>query len=346
MRRTDFSFDLPDDLIAQAPASERTASRLLVVPERGDFLDKQFGDVLDWLEPGDLLVVNNTRVLPARFFGRKSTGGKVEFLLERVQDDGVFIAQTRTSKKLRDGALVTLDGGYAVRMLGRQGPFARLQLESDEPLEAVLETIGHMPLPPYIQREDALADKTRYQTVYAESPGAVAAPTAGLHFDDALLARIRAKGVETASVTLHVGAGTFKPVLVDDIREHQMHLERFSLGEEAARGLRAVRERGGRIVAVGTTTVRVLESVMQREGELRACSGETDIFIYPGYRFSAVDMLITNFHLPESTLLMMVCAFAGQDRVLAAYEHAVRERYRFFSYGDAMLLFHQESNNP
>lgn len=347
MKRADFSFDLPDELIAQTPAPKRGGSRLLVAPPaQGEFLDYQFGDVLDFLREGDLLVVNNTRVLPARFFGKKVTGGRVEFLLERLESDGVFLAQTRTSKKLKADAVVTLDGGLSVRMLGREGPFSRFRLESDELLEDVLESIGHMPLPPYIQREDALADKERYQTVYADQPGAVAAPTAGLHFDDELLSRIRRKGVDIASVTLHVGAGTFKPVLVDDIREHKMHSERFSVSEQTAGKMRSAGARGGRVFAVGTTTVRVLESVMLREGEMRASSGETDIFIYPGYHFSAVDALVTNFHLPESTLLMMVCAFAGQSRVLAAYEHAVRERYRFFSYGDAMLLFHEGGNEP
>ncbi len=343
MKRSDFSFDLPAGLIAQTPTPGRSASRLLVTPPQGDFEDRKFSDLPDYLSAGDVLVVNDTRVLPARFYGKKDSGGRVEFLLERVEQDNVFLAQTRSSKKLKENALVSLDRGTAVRFLGRQGPFSRFRLLADQPLETLLETIGHMPLPPYIRRQDERADQSRYQTVYAEQPGAVAAPTAGLHFDQALLARIQAAGVDVASVTLHVGAGTFKPVLVDDIRQHKMHTERFSLSQQSADRIHAARERGGRIVAVGTTTVRVLESAMQRKGELRACSGETDIFIYPGYRFSSVDVLLTNFHLPESTLLMMVCAFAGMDRVLAAYEHAVRERYRFFSYGDAMLLYHREA---
>ena len=343
MKRSDFSFDLPADLIAQTPAPSRSASRLLVTPPQGELEDRQFSDLPDYLGEGDLLVVNDTRVLPARFYGQKQSGGKVEFLLERVEGDHVFLAQTRTSKKLKENAVVTLEGGATVRFLGREGPFSRFRLLSEQPLETLLEAIGHMPLPPYIRREDVLADQSRYQTVYAERPGAVAAPTAGLHFDKSLLARIRGMGMETASVTLHVGAGTFKPVLVEDIREHQMHAERFSLPQQTADRIRATRERGGRIIAVGTTTVRVLESVMQSEGEIRACRGETRIFIYPGYRFSAVDVLVTNFHLPESTLLMMVCAFAGTERVLAAYEHAVRQNYRFFSYGDAMLLYHGET---
>lgn len=339
MKTSDFHYDLPDALIAQAPLAERSASRLLVVPPgQAALQDRQVRDLPALLAPGDLLVFNDTRVIPARLFGHKASGGRVEVLVERIEGAGVARVQLRASKSPPAGSWIDLDAGGRAEVLGRKGVFYRLRFEVGDALEAWLERAGRLPLPPYIRRAPDASDAARYQTVFARAPGAVAAPTAGLHFDTALLDALRAHGVETGHVTLHVGAGTFQPVRVDDVREHRMHAERFEVGAALVEQVRAARARGGRVVAVGTTVVRALESAMQG-GQLQPFAGETRIFITPGHAVCSVDALLTNFHLPESTLLMLVSAFAGQARVMAAYAHAVQERYRFFSYGDAMLLF-------
>lgn len=338
MLRTEFHYELPPELIAQSPPELRGDSRLLVMGQGGELSNRAFRDIEQLLNPGDLLVVNDTQVLPARLFATKETGGRVELLLERLLDHCEMLAQARASKPLREGGKLFLENDEQLVVLGKQGEFFHLRLESSNDLQTVLETVGHVPLPPYIERQDKQADRERYQTVYAAEPGAVAAPTAGLHFDHDLLRRLEQKEIQRTNVTLHVGAGTFKPVRVDDISEHRMHAERYSLSAEAADKINTTIKNGGRIVAVGTTTVRVLESVFARHDAIVPCEGETRLFITPGFRFQVVDALITNFHLPESTLLMMVCAFAGMQQVLDAYVHAVAQRYRFFSYGDAMFL--------
>jgi len=339
VKKSDFHFELPGELIAQAPLAERSASRLLVVPpDAPPYLDRQVRDLPDFLRPGDLLVFNDTRVIPARLFGIKDTGGRVEILLERLVGAHEALAQVGASKSPKPGGRITLDEGTVLEVVGREGEFYRLRFLTDEPLEKVLLRAGRMPLPPYIQREAAEADLERYQTVFARHAGAVAAPTAGLHFDQALLARLEALGVAVGHVTLHVGAGTFQPMRVESVHEHRMHSEWLNVGAELCQQVARTRAAGGRVVAVGTTVVRSLETAA-RDGELRPFAGETNIFILPGFRFRVVDALVTNFHLPESTLMMLVSAFAGRERVLAAYAHAVRERYRFFSYGDAMLLY-------
>ncbi|MBS0569086.1 MAG: tRNA preQ1(34) S-adenosylmethionine ribosyltransferase-isomerase QueA [Proteobacteria bacterium] len=343
MKKSDFHYDLPPELIAQAPLSERSASRLLVVdvPARG-FADRQFTDLGEYLKPGDLLMFNDTRVLPARLYGRKETGGAVEILIERVTGAHEAIAQIGVSKKPKAGSRIILDDGgledgSVLEVLGREGEFYTLRYGGHEPLEKLLLRLGHMPLPPYIARADEAADAERYQTIYAKSPGAVAAPTAGLHFDAPLLEALRAKGVDFGYVTLHVGAGTFQPLRSERIEDHTMHREWLNVGAELVEKIRRARARGGRVVAVGTTVVRALESAM-RAGEVQPFAGETQIFIFPGYKIASVDALVTNFHLPESTLLMLVSAFAGRELMLDAYRHAVEQRYRFFSYGDAMLI--------
>lgn len=346
MKKSDFHFDLPPDLVAQAPLAERSASRLLVVPP-GDasFDDRSVRDLPSLLAPGDLLVFNDTRVIPARVFGHKASGGRVEILVERVLGDDGAIAQVGASKTPKPGGRITLDAGGEAEVLGREGGFHHLRFHVDAPLQDWLERVGRLPLPPYIRREPGADDAERYQTVFARHAGAVAAPTAGLHFDGALLGALRARGVATAQVTLHVGAGTFQPMRVDDVRDHVMHSERIVVDQALVDAIARTRAAGGRVVAVGTTVVRALESATV-DGVLRATTGETAIFITPGYRIRSVDALLTNFHLPESTLLMLVSAFAGRDRILAAYAHAVARRYRFFSYGDAMLLFPQDSHAP
>lgn len=338
MKKSDFDFDLPHELIAQVPLPERSASRLLLLDvERQTLQDRLFRDLPGLLRAGDLLIFNDTRVLPARLYGRKESGGAVEILLERVTGAHEAIAQLGVSKKPKEGGRIELaDGSHAV-VLGRDGPFFRLRFESTEPLERLLRRLGEMPLPPYIERHADAADMERYQTVYAREPGAVAAPTAGLHFDEATLATLRAQGVEFGYVTLHVGAGTFQPVRSEDIKDHQMHREWLNVGAGLVEQVRKTRARGGRVIAVGTTVVRALESA-SRDGQLMPFAGETQIFIFPGYRFSSIDGLITNFHLPQSTLLMLVSALAGREFVLEAYRHAVEQRYRFFSYGDAMMI--------
>ena len=338
LKKSDFHYELPPELIAQQPLAERSASRLLVVDvgERR-FADRRFTDLPEYLHPGDLLVFNDTRVLRARLFGRKETGGAAEILIERVLGTHEALAQIGVSKKPRDGSAIILDDGTIVRVLRRDGEFYSLRFESSEPLDRLLARLGRMPLPPYVLRDDEAADVERYQTVYARAPGAVAAPTAGLHFDQPLLDRLAGGGVDFGYVTLHVGAGTFQPLRSDRIEDHVMHREWLNVGAELVDKIRHARARGGRVVAVGTTVVRALESAL-RDGAVQPFAGETQIFIFPGYRITSVDALVTNFHLPESTLLMLVSSFAGRELILEAYRHAVEQRYRFFSYGDAMLI--------
>jgi len=345
LRRSDFEYELPPGLIAQEPAAQRTASRMLCLDPLppnsvvGGLRDGWIAEFPQHLRDGDLLVFNDTRVVPARLLGEKDTGGRIEILIERQRGPHEALAQVRASKPPRAGGRLRVHGADAALVVeGREGEFFRLRLEGEETLGAMLERVGHMPLPPYIDRADAPADRERYQTVFARTPGAVAAPTAGLHFDEALLATIRARGVETGFVTLHVGAGTFQPLRTENVAEHRMHRERVSVGAGLCGQIRRTRARGGRIVAVGTTVVRSLESAALAAGECQPFDGETELFITPGFRFRVVDALLTNFHLPGSTLLMLVCAFGGREAVLAAYAHAVRERYRFFSYGDAMFI--------
>ncbi|ABI72543.1 tRNA preQ1(34) S-adenosylmethionine ribosyltransferase-isomerase QueA [Shewanella frigidimarina] len=341
MRVADFSFDLPDELIARYPTAQRNASRLLTLSgENSELADKKFTDLFNLINPGDLMVFNNTRVIPARLFGQKSTGGKLEILVERMLDDKRILAHVRSSKSPKVDTLIDLDGGYQMKMLARHDALFELELQSDKTILEVLEDVGHMPLPPYIDRPDEDTDKERYQTVYNQTPGAVAAPTAGLHFDDAMLADLKAKGVNIAFVTLHVGAGTFQPVRVDNVLEHKMHSEWANVSQEVVDLIAQTKAAGNRVVAVGTTSVRSLESAARASGDspLEAFSGDTDIFIYPGFQFKVVDAMVTNFHLPESTLIMLLSAFAGYEAVMKAYQHAITQKYRFFSYGDAMFV--------
>lgn len=343
LKKSDFHYELPAELIAQAPLPERSASRLLVVPPgQAPFADRGIRDLPGLLEPGDLLVFNDTRVIPARLHGTKASGGRVEILIERLLPGNEARAQVGASKSPKSGSRIALDAGGEVEVLGRDGEFYHLRFDVPESLEAWLLHAGRLPLPPYIDRAASADDAERYQTVFAREIGAVAAPTAGLHFDTPLLDALRARGVDFGQITLHVGAGTFQPVRVDDLRDHRMHSEWLNVGAELVEKIRHTRRAGGRVVAVGTTVVRALESAM-RDGELQPYAGETQIFILPGYRIRSVDALLTNFHLPESTLLMLVSAFAGKERIFAAYAHAISERYRFFSYGDAMLLFRGDS---
>ncbi|WP_337916864.1 tRNA preQ1(34) S-adenosylmethionine ribosyltransferase-isomerase QueA [Vibrio cholerae] len=345
MQVSDFHFELPDELIARYPKAERTASRLLQLDgNSGQLVDGTFKDVLELVEPGDLLVFNNTRVIPARMFGRKASGGKLEVLVERMLDEHTILAHVRSSKPPKPGTELYLgenDEFHAV-MPARHDALFEIRFTAETVVLDILNQIGHMPLPPYIDRPDEETDKERYQTVYNQKPGAVAAPTAGLHFDQALLEQIQAKGVELAYVTLHVGAGTFQPVRVENIHDHHMHAEYVEVPQEVVDAIAATKARGGRVVAVGTTSVRSLESAaqdaLQKGSELKPFFGDTEIFIFPGYQYQLVDCLITNFHLPESTLIMLVSAFAGYEHTMAAYEHAVKEQYRFFSYGDAMFI--------
>lgn len=338
MKRTDFQFELPEALIAQFPSAQRNASRLLALNgDDGDLTDLQFVDLPSLLRPDDLLVFNNTRVIPARLLGQKDSGGKIEVLVERVLDDHRVLAHVRSSKSPAAGRHLLLEDVLDVEVIGRQDALFELYFHVDTTVTEALETHGRLPLPPYIERDVAKEDLERYQTVYAQHTGAVAAPTAGLHFDQAMLDTIKDLGIETAQVTLHVGAGTFQPVRVEDIKTHIMHSERIEVSAEVCEQVKATRARGGRVIAVGTTSVRALESA-SHSGIIAPFSGETDIFIYPGYQFKSVDAMITNFHLSESTLLMLVSAFAGRDNVIAAYHHAIDQQYRFFSYGDAMFI--------
>ncbi|BBM00169.1 tRNA preQ1(34) S-adenosylmethionine ribosyltransferase-isomerase QueA [Microbulbifer sp. GL-2] len=338
MQRQDFDFHLPDELIARAPTEERRGSRLLCLDgPSGAITHRQFPDILDQVQAGDLIVFNDTRVIPARLFAQKETGGKLEILVERVLNETDIWAHVRSSKSPKPGSSIVLEDGTRIEVTGRKDALFELSFPKEEGVLAILDRLGHMPLPPYIDREDDASDRERYQTVYGRNAGAVAAPTAGLHFDDEMIGALRDKGVEVVFVTLHVGAGTFQPVRVDNIYEHQMHSEVLDVSQEVVDAVAACRARNGSVIAVGTTSVRALESAA-RGGELQTTVGETDIFIYPGYEFQVVDKLVTNFHLPESTLLMLVSAFAGYQHTMAAYKAAVEERYRFFSYGDAMFI--------
>ncbi|NTV10841.1 MAG: tRNA preQ1(34) S-adenosylmethionine ribosyltransferase-isomerase QueA [Zoogloea sp.] len=337
----DFDYELPPELIAQAPLAERTGSRLLEVGTT--LTDRHFSELDQLLRPGDLLVFNDTRVLHARLFGTKTTGGAIEVLVERTIGPHEALAQVRASKSPKTGSKLSLaDGAFEVEVLGRVGEFYHLRFPAGEDVVELLERHGRLPLPPYITRAAGEADESRYQTVYARHPGSVAAPTAGLHFDDELLARLKQQGIRFAYVTLHVGAGTFQPVRVNDLSEHQMHRERYIIPQETVDAIAATRAAGGRVVCVGTTSMRALEGASQ-DGPLSAGAGETELFILPGYRFHVADCLVTNFHLPKSTLLMLVSAFSGMDAIRRAYAHAIAAGYRFFSYGDAMFLTRSDS---
>lgn len=338
MKKSDFEYELPDRLIAQAPLASRQDSRLMVVHRQTQIIEhKRFSDLLDYLSPTDLLVFNNTKVIPARFYGVKASGGQVEILLERITSDVTALAQIRASKALKVGAKITLAGSdIELRVLGREGRFFTLEFPAPG-VSVIASTQGKIPLPPYIKRAPEAVDASRYQTVFAEREGAVAAPTAGLHFDEPMLAAIDGLGIDRAMLTLHVGAGTFQPVQVDDILQHQMHREWFSLSPDTARRVQAQSSRGHRVLAIGTTSVRALESAVV-EGVIQPMQGETQIFIYPGYEFQVVNALLTNFHLPGSTLLMLISALAGNALIRRAYQEAVDQEYRFFSYGDAMLI--------
>ena len=343
MKKSDFHYELPPELIAQAPLPERSASRLLVVPPApAHFDDRMVRELPQFLRAGDLLVFNDTRVIPARLVGVKETGGRAEILLERITSAHEVRAQIGASKSPKENSRIHLDDGTALTVLGREGEFYRLRFDSDEPLEQILQRAGRMPLPPYIHRDADIRDDERYQTVFAQHTGAVAAPTAGLHFDQLLLQVLQEQGVDFGHVTLHVGAGTFQPMRSETVAEHVMHSEWLNVGAGLCSQVARAKAAGGRIIAVGTTVVRSLETAM-RDGQLKPFAGDTRIFIFPGYRIRSVDALLTNFHLPESTLMMLVSAFAGRERILAAYAHAVQQRYRFFSYGDAMLLYPEAS---
>lgn len=341
MQLSDFHYQLPPELIAQYPPASRSGSRLLCLDgNSGTVDDRTFLDLPDLLQAGDLLVFNDTRVIPARMYGRKQTGGKVEILVERVLGERRALAQVRSSKSPKRGGIINIGDDALLEVVGRQGDMFEL-LSPGQDMMSLLQRHGHMPLPPYVQRDDEELDLERYQTIYAERPGAVAAPTAGLHFDQQIFQRFTDLGIETAKVTLHVGAGTFQPVRVQDLGRHEMHSERVEVTAQACDAVAAARGRGGRIVAVGTTSVRSLEAA-SADGELKPFAGETRLFLRPGCSFNTVDAMLTNFHLPESTLLMLVSAFAGYDHLMAAYRHAVASRYRFFSYGDAMFITRQE----
>lgn len=334
---SDFDFTLPDRLIAQHPPEVRGSSRLLVALPDMPLQDRVFGDLPDYIEAGDVLVFNNTKVMKARLFGQKESGGKIEALIERVLDNHTALAHIRSSKSPKPGTKLIFEGDICAVMVERADELFCLRFEGEQTVYELLEQNGHLPLPPYIERAAGADDDKRYQTVYAKHQGAVAAPTAGLHFTDELLGRLKAKGVETAEVTLHVGAGTFQPVRVDKIEEHKMHSEWFDVPADTVAKIAAAKQRGSKVWSVGTTSLRAIESAA-RSGSLKAGQGDTDIFITPGFSFQVIDRLITNFHLPKSTLLMLVSAFSGCDKIRAVYRHAVEQEYRFFSYGDAMIL--------
>ncbi len=337
MKKSDFKYLLPEALIAQQPLAERDGSRLLCMDRNTSvIIDRQFSDFIDLINERDVLVFNDTKVIPARLFGNKQSGGKVEILIERILDDYHAIAHVKASKSPKPGTLIKLDKGFQCLVQGRVDDLFLLEFDDFKVLE-LLEQIGHIPLPPYITRADDESDLTRYQTVFAKEAGAVAAPTAGLHFDLAMMNKIKAKGAQIVFVTLHVGSGTFQPMRVEDLSEHIMHKEFFAVNQETVDAVKLARARGGRVVAIGTTSVRALESA-SKSGVLVAGFGDTDLFITPGYQFNSVDAILTNFHLPESTLLMLVSAFAGYQSIMGAYNHAVDRSYRFFSYGDAMFL--------
>jgi len=346
MKVSNFSYDLPDELIARYPQPERCASRLLSLNgNNGNLVDGQFPDLISHLNAGDLMIFNDTRVIPARIFGKKASGGKLEVLIERIIDEHTVLAHVRCSKSPKPDSKILLDGGVEVTMIARHDALFELRFDDPRSVLEILEQVGHMPLPPYIDRPDEDSDKERYQTVYNKNPGAVAAPTAGLHFDQALLEQLASKGVEVAFVTLHVGAGTFQPVKVDSILDHKMHKEYIEVSPQTIAQINAAKARGGRVIAVGTTSVRSIESAALKATEqglsLAPFYGDSDIFIYPGYEFKVIDAMVTNFHLPESTLIMLISAFAGFEHVMAAYQHAIAQKYRFFSYGDAMFITKQ-----
>jgi S-adenosylmethionine:tRNA ribosyltransferase-isomerase len=337
--KRDFNYLLPEHLIAQKPLADRVASRLLCMSKStGVITDQNFVDFVDLLNENDLLILNDTKVIPARLFGKKQTGGKVELLIERVIDAEYAVAHIRASKSPKANSLIMLDNGFVCEVIGRDYDLFKLRFKGPQSVLEILEQVGHIPLPPYITRADDADDFTRYQTVFAKQPGAVAAPTAGLHFDQATINKIAQKGVSKAFVTLHVGSGTFQPVRVDDLSEHIMHKEFYAVPQSTVDAIQRAKAKGGRVIAIGTTAVRALESA-SRSGQLEAGLGDTDLFITPGYRFKTVDAMLTNFHLPESTLLMLISAFSKYEHVMQAYQHAIKQQYRFFSYGDAMFLF-------
>ena len=341
MQLSDFSYVLPPELIAQEALEDRTSSRLLHLDTHttpATFHDKTFYDIVDLIQQNDLLVFNNTRVIPARLSGVKESGGKVEVLIERILDQHRVIAHVRANKSPKSGGVLLLEGAIKAEIVARQDAFFEIVFLQNESVYELLEEFGHIPLPPYIERADTEADKERYQTVFAKETGAVAAPTAGLHFTNELLQAIKAKGIRTAEVTLHVGAGTFLPVRVDKLEDHVMHAEWVEVSQQTSDAVAACKARGGKIIAVGTTSVRSLESAAKATGTLQPFKDDTRLFITPGFQFNVVDAMITNFHVPESTLLMLVSAFSGYENIMAAYQHAVEEKYRFFSYGDAMFL--------
>lgn len=334
----DFDYDLPKELIALEPASDRDGSRLLLVSRlKDEFEDKRFSDIVDYLRPGDLLILNDTKVFPARLFANKQSGGKVEILAERLLENGQFKAQLKSNRTPKQDAVLNINEDLSVQVCARDEEFFILKFLSDVPVMEIFQRYGHIPLPPYIEREDTNSDRSRYQTVYADQLGAVAAPTAGLHFTQDLLNKIKQQQVDVATITLHVGAGTFKPVKVTDPSQHQMHSEFTHVSQAVCDKIQQTKQQGGRIVAVGTTCVRALESAALT-GNLKPFTGDTDIFIYPGFEFKVVDALITNFHLPRSTLLMLISALAGREKIQLAYQHAIDQRYRFYSYGDAMMI--------
>lgn len=342
MRVSDYLYDLPRDLIARYPLPSRSASRLLHLhPGSGALQDHHFEAITGFLAPGDLLVFNNTKVIPARVYGEKASGGKIELLIERILPDNQLSTHIRASKAPQIGSELILRGEQRVRVLGRQGALYEVAMARDLDIAQWLEAVGEIPLPPYLEREAEASDKERYQTVFAEHPGAVAAPTAGLHFDPPLLAQLAAKGVQSGFLTLHVGAGTFAPLRETQIATGKLHAERLEVSQSLCDQITQTKNRGNKVIAVGTTTVRALETAAKSSG-IQPFQGETDIFITPGFTFRVIDAMITNFHLPESSLLMLVSAFAGYENTLAAYHHAVQERYRFFSYGDAMLICDSE----
>lgn len=339
MKLNDYDYHLPEQLIANYPLAERSASRLLRVnPKTQQLSDGVFSDIVNYFSPGDLLVFNNTKVIPARIFGQKSTGGKIECLVERLIDEQTVLAHVRASKSPKPGTKLLFDQDLVIRVIDRVGDLFQLQFSEQHTSLEWLNKLGNMPLPPYIKRQAEREDATRYQTVYAEIDGAVAAPTAGLHFDDALFDALKKHRINSAFLTLHVGAGTFQPVRVDNILEHKMHAEFIEIDEALCEKIRATKQSGNKVIAVGTTSVRALESAASNTQIIKPYAGDTDIFIYPGFEFKIIDAMITNFHLPKSSLLMLVSAFVGREFMLQAYEHAIEQQYRFYSYGDAMLI--------
>lgn len=339
MKLTDFHYELPNELIARYPTKKRSASRLLCLNcDTGEIKHRHFIDLIDFLTPKDLLVFNNSRVIPARLYGTKETGGQIEVLIERILDKFHCLAHIKASRAPKPGSTLNLENAVTAKVINRHDNLFKLEFSIDHPIMETLNSFGHIPLPPYIDRAAEAIDQERYQTIYAKHDGSVAAPTAGLHFDEELLKKIKNKGIRSTFVTLHVGAGTFQPVKTSDIKQHKMHSELIQVTEETCQQIQQTKQSSGRVIAVGTTSVRCLETATQN-GETKPFFGETDIFIYPGYKFKCVDAMITNFHLPESTLLMLVAAFAGHENMMRAYHEAIAKKYRFFSYGDAMFIF-------